>query len=148
MGIMKRAYEEGWRYVDTPDGRIMRQTKKPPNRKVQDAMAKYRDRQRAAIAASEGDRVVTDGNFHARSPALFEFLTDPVPDSRGNPTTATLTCFAEDCGFKLCLNDRANGLLCFVWGETFQIAMEEMEKALQAGTADWRMPKGQPKKKG
>ena len=61
---------------------------------------------------------------------------------------STLLLFVEDGLCKLCLSDRDNDMVCFRGARTFLEALEGLERALQAGEAEWRQKRAYTPKRG
>lgn len=84
---------------------------------------------------------VGDKEFSATYPALTEYLTcERYPD--GSPREkATLSVFHEDGLFKMCINERDQGLVLFVAEERFSVLLEALELVLQEDRPPWRKSK-------
>lgn len=104
--------------------------------------ALYREKRKPVSDDALGSDAPFDADFSGRMPALAEYLTVPSGGEGKRAETATLTVFCEDGRFKLCLNDRSDQLVCFVSAESFSGALEELERVLSDGSADWRKAKG------
>lgn len=72
---------------------------------------------------------------------LLDYLTMLV-DPGGERQTSTLTIFAEEGQWKVCLSDRETGMVLFRSGETLFATLDALEKACTSGRADWRAKKG------
>jgi len=81
-----------------------------------------------------------DAGFAATRPATHDFLS--VTLIGGAPRrTGTITVFAEDGRFKVCLNDREHKISCFVASETLLGLLDAVEDILLSGKGDWREPR-------
>lgn len=78
------------------------------------------------------------GAWSTQLPALVEFLAASAWPDGGQRTPGSLTLFSDSGQWKLCLSDRAQGLIAFVTGQCPQTALEGAERGLVAGTLDWR----------
>lgn len=83
-----------------------------------------------------------DMEFRTSYPALAEYLTcEQYPD--GTPRQkATLSVFHEDGVFKMCINERDQGLVLFVAEERYSVLLEALELVLQEDRPPWRKSKG------
>lgn len=102
---------------------------------------KFRQKQRLQKGGSNEHGMATDDSFRKRHPALHEYLTCAPEETGHGSMTATLTIFTEGFWWKLCLNDRAEGMSCFASAETLSEALETLDSQLQEGTADWKEQK-------
>lgn len=74
-------------------------------------------------------------------PHLWEFGSEATFADGSHRQLPTLTVFAEQGLWKLCLNDRAEGQVAFVSGATLTAALHALEAGLRDGTLDWRRPR-------
>lgn len=74
-------------------------------------------------------------------PLLQGFLRETAWEDGAARQTATLMLFAEDGRWKVMLNDRDAGCVCFVSGDSVAKCLGSVEKGLQAGNLDWRRSK-------
>lgn len=87
-----------------------------------------------------------DEAFAQDYPAISEFLTLDWLEG-ATRQTSTLGVSVDAGQWKVRLADRENGLVCFVSGDGFYAALDALEKALGAGTGDWRSDQfAKPKK--
>lgn len=102
----------------------------------------------AAKKATTRPRDWPDDPILGPFPVLAAFLTTDVMDGKKRET-ATLTMSVASDGVKLCLKDRATGLICWHTGDTFTESLAALEARLAEGTAEWRedrFAKGQGRK--
>jgi len=100
----------------------------PPSRYV--VLGDSRGRARPAVAA-------VDPGFQATWPAIWEYLTCLLIGDKGREAATLIVC-AEEGQVKLCLSDRETNRVLWRTAETFQGAMDALERALEAGAKDWR----------
>jgi len=77
-------------------------------------------------------------SFQSKYPALAEYMSAETWDDGKPRQTSTLTFFYEDGCVKGCLNDREADRALWVTAGALLEALEAIEKALAAGTGDWR----------
>lgn len=94
----------------------------------------------AAMAPKAVDKALA-----ARRPALHEYLTLDWLEGQLR-ITSTVSISISNGSWRVRLADRENGLVCFVTGESFEGALDALEKVLAAGTADWRVDEYAPAK--
>lgn len=88
----------------------------------------------------EKEFLIEDDAFQEQFPGLFEVLCRCK--YQGHPrVTGRLILFAELDRATLCLCDKQSGQVCFFTSKGFNEALEGLERALQAGKADWRADK-------
>lgn len=92
-------------------------------------------------------RAATDGEVEAIYPALWEFLTCQLVEDKGR-LTSTLLVMAEDGQVKLCLSDRETDRVAWRSARTVREALQGLEEALAAGTAEWREKRPYTPKRG
>jgi len=82
-----------------------------------------------------------------RWPEIYHHLVDSVwPDGKARETSS-LTVFAEDGLFKVCLNNKAEGFVCFMSGPGFYAVLDALQESLADGSVDWRKSRAAPKRK-
>lgn len=87
-----------------------------------------------------GEFTVEGGEFQEEYPGLFEVLARDK--SRGKDRqTGRLVMYTEIGKAVLCLCDRETGQVCFYAADGLSEALRGLERALQAGSADWRRDK-------
>lgn len=78
--------------------------------------------------------------FGEEYPGIWEFVARQV--YKGNPrATGKVVLFVDGGKATLCLIDRGTGQVSFYTAESVAECLVGAEKALQAGTLDWRMDK-------
>lgn len=87
-----------------------------------------------------GDFLVVDDPFAESYPGIFELLTRGKYKGKSRKT-GRLVMYAEPSRATLCLCDVDSNQVAFYASEGFMEALEGMEKALQAGSLDWRPDK-------
>lgn len=80
-------------------------------------------------------------------PAIMAFMTTDRSGVGGQNTTATLSIFAGEGNYGVCLNDRPTGCSLFRTGQSIDDALTALEKALTDGKPDWRRDRGNRKRK-
>ncbi len=88
----------------------------------------------------EGDFLVLDDPFGEQYPGVFEMLAR-VKHQGKDRLAGRLIFYAEMNRATLVLVDAESKEVTFYSAETFAEALEGLEKALQAGTCDWRVDK-------
>jgi len=78
------------------------------------------------------------GEFAKKFPAIWEYLSADRWEDGKVRQTSTLQLFGDRGIIKAALKDRENGIICFVGGRDPDEALEALESALRAGTAEWR----------
>lgn len=101
-------------------------------------VSKFRQNLDQRRVAGSSLSAASDVSLAATMPAIHEYLTDRDSGGPVARQTATFTVFAEDGLFRVCLNDRQEGLTCWSSGETLGGAMEALEALLASGEAVWR----------
>lgn len=76
--------------------------------------------------------------FGSQFPSLWSFLTDIEFDDGTARQTGTVLLVVDDARAKVWLNDRAEGLSCWVSGSTLLDALESADRGLRNGGLDWR----------
>jgi hypothetical protein len=71
-------------------------------------------------------------------PSLVEFLTRTEFEDGSARQTGTLMLFVEDGRLKVCLNDRAEGLVGFHSFQSLDTILGELEGCLDKDGVDWR----------
>ncbi len=92
-----------------------------------------------------------DSDLIALAPAVHEFLTASKDEDLRPRKTSTLTFFSEAGLFKVCLNEREQGLTLWATSDTFEGCLVALESILAAPVVPWRVvpqtgPQGQKKK--
>ena len=87
-----------------------------------------------------GDFLVVDDPFAESYPGVFELLTRCKHKGKTRKT-GRLVMYAEPSRATLCLCDVDSQQVAFYASEGFIEALEGMERALQAGSLDWRPDK-------
>jgi hypothetical protein len=77
-------------------------------------------------------------SWRSQYPALAEYLETETWDDGKARQTSTLLLFCEAGSVKGCLNDRETDRALWVTAGTIQGVIEALEKALAAGTGEWR----------
>ena len=84
--------------------------------------------------------LIGDDSFGEDHPGIFEMLVRVA--YQGKPRQpGRLVMYAEPNRATLCLVDVDAGMVTFYTAETFGDALEGLERALQAGSCDWRKDK-------
>jgi hypothetical protein len=84
--------------------------------------------------------LIGDDSFGEQYPGIFEMLVRVA--YQGKPRQpGRLVLYAEPNRATCCLVDVDAGMVTFYTSETFGDALLGMEKALQAGSCDWRKDK-------
>lgn len=79
-------------------------------------------------------------DFQTEHPGMWEFVARQ--SYQGSPrATGKVVIFTEGGKATLCLIDRNTGQVAFFTAETLAGALLGCEKALQAGSLDWRLDK-------
>lgn len=87
------------------------------------------------------------GSLAERFPDLWEFIASlRWPDGSGR-VPGTVLLLVEDGVCKCWLNDKAQGLSCWVSGSTFDQTLAAAERAVQGSGADWRRQGGRSGRK-
>lgn len=93
-----------------------------------------------SVAQSTAEFAVEDDGFGEQYPGLFEILSRQRYEGKIRKTGKLL--LFTDCGkASLCITDKQEGLVAFYKSGGFLEALEGLERALQAGTVDWRPDK-------
>lgn len=87
-----------------------------------------------------GDFLIVDDPFAESYPGVFEVLARGKYKGKSRKA-GRLVMYAEPSRATLCLCDVESGQVAFYASEGFIEALEGMEKALQAGSLDWRPDK-------
>lgn len=87
-----------------------------------------------------GDFLIADDSFAEEYPGLFEMIARCKYQGKSRKT-GRLIMFAEPDRATICLCDQDSSQVAFYAAETFGEALAGLERALQAGTADWRLDK-------
>lgn len=87
-----------------------------------------------------GDFLIADDPFAEDKPGLFEFLARGKYKGKARKP-GRLIMYAEPSRATLVVCDADGGQVAFYTAETFAEALEGVEKALQAGSLDWRPDK-------
>lgn len=88
----------------------------------------------------ENEMAVTGDPFEDDYPGIFEVLCRQSFQGEERQT-GRLILFSEPGRASLCLVDKQSGQVAFYTAGGFTEALEGLEKALQAGKADWRKDK-------
>lgn len=78
------------------------------------------------------------GEWSSSFPALAEFLAATSWSDASPRTPGTLTLFTDESVWKICLSDRAQGLVAFVAGQSPLEAFQAAERGLESNSLDWR----------
>lgn len=81
---------------------------------------------------------MADSAFRARCPMLYEYLSSATWEDASPRELSTLLFQLEDGLWKACLNDRACERSLWRTGQSMGDAIDALESALVAQTADWR----------
>lgn len=76
-----------------------------------------------------------------RWPELYHRLVDTEFEGGDPRQTSSLTLFAEDGLFKVCLSEKAEGLVAFCSGDGLFAVLDALEGQLTDGSVDWRKAK-------
>lgn len=87
-----------------------------------------------------GDFLIADDPFAESYPGLFELLARGKYKGKSRKP-GRLIMYAEPSRATLVACDADSGQVAFYTSETFAEALEGLEKALQAGSLDWRPDK-------
>lgn len=124
-----------------------------PKRKVV-PMGQFTERHGSSPATGESSRwAVTDDDFAALYPALYEFLAEAASEQGVPRVTSTLLVSAEEGLWKACLIDRAQKGSSFdytLWksGKTLERALAALDESIRDGSAEWRKrPKWEAQKR-
>lgn len=77
--------------------------------------------------------------FEGAYPDVWDYLTALVYPDGGRRQSSTLLLCCEDGCVKACLNDRDQSRSLWVSGESLETALEALQRALESGTASWRL---------
>ena len=89
---------------------------------------------------ADAEFAVEECGFASEYPGIWEFIARQV--YQGSPrATGKVVFFVESGKATLCLIDRGTTQVAFHTAESLAEALEGAEKALQAGTLDWRLDK-------
>lgn len=102
---------------------------------------KYVENQERAEKGASRAHAARDEDLAAMYPAVHEYITECLWDDGRQRQTATMTLFAEDGLFKVCLSDRATERVLWASGTTLLEVMADLEAALVSGKAEWRKAK-------
>jgi len=105
---------------------------------LENFMASFLGRARAAKAAKGKAAVVKDEEFSSLYPAISEFLYATVDDEGKPRLTATLMLFADGGLVKALLNDRQNQQSLWAQGSSFEEALSDLDRRIQDDTSAWR----------
>lgn len=108
------------------------------SRRREEAMKWERRKESPAGEAVAGGELC-DPVFVRAAPSLAEFLTVRSYDDGTPRQPGSLIVFVEGGQVKLCLSDRAEGLVAFVTAATLSDALLKASQALEEGTLDWRV---------
>ena len=86
---------------------------------------------------------MADKSFLKDYPAVSEFCWANCWPTGEVRMPSSLTFFAEDGQWKVCLSERNKGLSLWGSGPTFEIALQCLEDRLQSDHPDWRKAKRQ-----
>lgn len=81
---------------------------------------------------------VMNGDEERRWPTLAGHLTQTTWEDGSVRVTSTLLFFCEEEGMKVCLHDRANGMVLFRTSSGLLSALDELEDALNSDDPGWR----------
>jgi len=105
-------------------------------------------KKRVEQEAPEGAKMpFPDGNWVKRFPSLCEYLSHMEYDDGSKRELSTVTIREQDGRVLVALNDKDTSATAYISGEDVLGALQALEKALVAGTADWRRWQGGAKKK-
>lgn len=90
----------------------------------------------------DGEYGVQEDTFQDEYPGIFEMIARIQYLGKARKP-ARLLIFLDDDKASLCLTDKATGKMCFYKSNTFAEALCGLERALQAGTVDWRKDRRQ-----
>lgn len=80
-----------------------------------------------------------DSDLIALAPAVHEFVTASKDEDNRPRKTSTLTFFSEAGLFKVCLNEREQGLTLWATSDTFEGCLTALESILAAPVVPWRV---------
>lgn len=109
-------------------------------------MCAIRRRQEAVTEPSPGVESGPD-EIGLAFPALWEFLVTSVYEDGKPRQLPTLLVFYDHPLVKACLNDRDQGLSCWVSSPGLQGAFLALERGLEGDCLEWRKPGPNGKKK-
>lgn len=90
----------------------------------------------------EDEFALPECEFSDRYPGIYEFLARQMYQGQSRQL-ARLLVYAEHGKATLCLLERHSAQIAFHIGENLTLALEGLEKRLQAGSVDWRPDKKQ-----
>lgn len=103
-------------------------------------------RRNSPTAGEVSLQAVDGGRFAMQYPAIWEYLScDRWEDGKARQTS-TLQLFGDRGSVKAALKDREAGSICFLSGRNVEEALEALEGALRAGTAEWKEDKWKKRK--
>lgn len=89
---------------------------------------------------SRGYLAANDDEWRRTYPTLHDWLTLTGVSGKDREV-GTFTFFAQDGMFKMALNDKESGLVCFLSSKTVSGVLGVAEAGLKAGTLEWRETK-------
>ena len=108
----------------------------PPTFKEDLAMAlRKRDKQ---LSAEGGGSVPVIASLAKKYPMLWEFMSMTRYDDGSPRVLPTVSLFVTAEGLKASLNDRDQGQVAFVTGDSLEAVLASLEAGLDGDTLDWR----------
>lgn len=105
-------------------------------------------RKRDKAVDEGGDGVIpVIASLAKKYPSLWEFMSCPRYDDGSKRILPTVSLFMCPEGLKASLNDRDQGTVAFVTGDTLESVLASLEAGLQGDTLDWRVSAYGKKKK-
>lgn len=89
-------------------------------------------------AKAKTGSAVSDPLAEKKYPNLFTLMTALLDDDKQPRRVATLTLFADDGAFKVCLNERNVSLSLWAASETLEGVWEALEARLSVDDVDWK----------
>jgi hypothetical protein len=90
---------------------------------------------------SKGVAEKSGGDWEKAYPALCEFLCKSSWEDGESRTTGTVMLMTEAGLWKAWVNDRDAGLSAFVSSGTLPGLLKSLDKGVESGQLDWRVPK-------
>lgn len=96
------------------------------------------DEERRREAERAAEEAVLQESYAAYK-ELADWVQAPFKDgTTERRVQGTLSIFAQDGGIKVCIRDRENKRVAFVWAASMFAALRKADRSLASGTLDWR----------
>jgi len=94
-----------------------------------------------SVVGGAMDRPAQECDLALRWTGVWEFVTATKWDDGTKRVPGTMLLMFEDGVFKAMLNDKANGRIAFLSGQTWEDLMNLVNDAVRTDDADWRKAK-------